>query len=371
MKSENIQHIGDKSYIKSKVGMLPTEDESLIGIHTYQKSHNGLSYDRYGTDLPDRIRQHLYFLSDEEIKQGDYVRHSNKDIGKVTMIYDGKYNMRVLNSGAISGGLTLVNGKKIIASTDKSLVTTIRNRKGLSDDYSSVEHLPRPSNEFLKAFCDRGGIDEVLIEVKKPWSERSLGDDNNGVNAEYINHNYYMGDIPELKVAQDNTITIKPVQEDIQTQALEILKKELSKYHAGAGTLWDNLSLGSGYSQAARDIVAEILALKPLQEEKIEDKWISVKEGFPNEDEVVDIWAHHNDSDQKKYKSLEGSDYFKKYCNQNDLDGWRIPNMKFFTDKEDNETIHLFRELKEEFYKILCVENGEILYWRRIISPLK
>lgn len=107
------------------------------------------------------IVQHLYILSDDEIKEGDWYLLDDNTINKAS----ANLNMDWYKN----------HEKKIIASTDSSL------------------ELPRPSNEFKKKYCEKGDINEVLVE----YMDYKLNNEIQEV----------------LKVAPDNTITIYPIEE--------------------------------------------------------------------------------------------------------------------------------------------------------------
>lgn len=168
-------------YVKSKIVMLPTKDGSKIGKVKQPINHLIYNKDYINSELVEN--QHLHFLSNEEIKEGDW------------LLADGYNNMHPKHLGiakadkeqlrAILQGFT---AKKIIATTDESL------------------NLPRPSNEFLKKYCELGGIDEVVVEYVEEY-DWSLGD---------IAIDYPIG--YKLKVAPDNTISIKSIQQKIYTQ---------------------------------------------------------------------------------------------------------------------------------------------------------
>ena len=73
---------------------------------------------------------HLYFTTDEEIKEGDWMMNLNGDA-----IYQHFGN-----------GGDFEQWNKIIATTDPEL------------------ELPQPSQAFIKAYCEQGGFDEVDVE---------------------------------------------------------------------------------------------------------------------------------------------------------------------------------------------------------------
>lgn len=94
-------------------------------------------------------RQYLYFTTDEEIKEGDWIITAYNKIVKTvkahTILEDEKC-------------------KKIIATTDQQLriKSTIRESYALDMNYGKVlSILPQPSKEFIKEYCESGGIDEV------------------------------------------------------------------------------------------------------------------------------------------------------------------------------------------------------------------
>lgn len=83
--------------------------------------------------------QHLYFVTDDEIKEGDW--KYNTQMNCITQHQrEGK--------GLPTELLTAASWcRKIVATTNLTL------------------QLPTPSNTFLKEYCDKGGIDEVAIEI--------------------------------------------------------------------------------------------------------------------------------------------------------------------------------------------------------------
>jgi len=133
------------------------------------------------------IQQHLYILSDDEIKEGDWVyeRVMNciMQIGKDVSLKRCQKSL-------------LVN--KIIATTDQSLKLNCYQLL----DFITQCSLPKPSNEFIQEFCKKDGIDEVIVEYEEilPFNEKS-------------------GYKP--KVAPDNTILIYPVEDSCDRKELK------------------------------------------------------------------------------------------------------------------------------------------------------
>lgn len=175
---QKITVIDSKFYQECKVIILPTKDITRIGINPKRLSDNKLYYFDMGAVASDC--QHLYFISDEEIKD-DWVIHLPADNHNKPFhvhINGSKLFLQEWNDNPLV--------KKIIATTDEKLGIT------------------RPSNEFLKRYCEKGGIDTVLIEVEngKPYS--TSGKEFGAL--EFAEANMI------LKVAPDNTITIRSIQ---------------------------------------------------------------------------------------------------------------------------------------------------------------
>lgn len=153
-----------------KVIMLPTEDStSIIKLAT----SSTLYYYSSPTSAATKhlyANQHLHFISDEGIKVGDWCVHLSRG-----------YVFKVYNFGESNGSVTLipsennlpedlefllVDCKKVVATTDKSLVYLTNNgRVGYK--------LPQIPQEFVENYCKVGGIDEVDIEYDLDYDEHS------------------------------------------------------------------------------------------------------------------------------------------------------------------------------------------------------
>lgn len=163
--------------------------------------------------------QHLYFLSDEDIKEDDYVL--------------------VLESGFIIKNTdTSLDGasekwKKIIATTDKSLDTWRESYVGIPPKKSNVkfpnEQLPKPSMSFINKFIEEYNKGNLITEVLIEYEELADDDMMNHQLDPEIEENWL-----KLKVnPKDNTITIKPTKqtwtkEELPLAELESLKSILN-----------------------------------------------------------------------------------------------------------------------------------------------
>lgn len=143
------------------------------------------------------IPRHLYIVSDDEIKEGDWVyNEKNPTYGKV-------FQCVVDNETGIYKGPS--GFKKIIATTDKSLLRD-KDKVDYFKEYVPIGdmYLPSPSADFIKKYCEAGGIDEVDVEYEYKTEVHT---------GEYV-----------LKVDSHNTITtIHPVKDNWTREEVEAL----------------------------------------------------------------------------------------------------------------------------------------------------
>lgn len=172
---------------KCKVVMLPTKDQKAAAI--WKSKASG----RLFTDTISAAKgtlysgNHLYILSDDEIKEGDWVIDNRK----------GCDNFIHQISCKVKGGV-----KKIIATTDQLEV----------DRRERLSILPSPSQSFIERYCEKGGIDKVMVEyqenVSGGWIPSYNDPDNSGLAEPAEPDGTF-----SLKVSEkDNTITIRSVK---------------------------------------------------------------------------------------------------------------------------------------------------------------
>ena len=194
-----------EQFKRAKVVMLPTNEKTNI-INTNQ----GLLYnsnDYIG------INQHLYIISDDEIKEGDY--YIIDDIPELLK----------------NNGLKFIDDycKKVIATTDTSLYIHQKETISLPE---RVFYLPQPSKQFIEKYIEeynKGNIiTDVLVEYEYLLDDRAV--------LPYWN----------LKVnTKDNTITIKKLKETYNKEELcQILEKYTSFLWSEVGIHYP-ISLGN------------------------------------------------------------------------------------------------------------------------------
>ena len=153
MNKQQIIYMDNKPYIKYDVVMLPTKNESSLWINC----ENKLKIHIKDMMCPGKQEsQHLYIISDEEIKEGDWV---SDDIEIIQA------------SSKLVKAQTLINRrewKKIIATTDKSLSINMYDINGVREVNFDIT-LPQPSRQFIEKYIEeynKGNIiTEVLVEV--------------------------------------------------------------------------------------------------------------------------------------------------------------------------------------------------------------
>lgn len=187
---------------KVQVIMLPTEDKSSIIINTYINNTHSIkpllsiqagkqylasimSHDDTSSLIARGLQpQHLYFTTDDEIKEGDWCIDVDEFGGMILNIAYPK-NIRPAHLQQL----------KIIATTDKLKVIV---KKGKF--FNKGKYLPQPSQAFIEKYCKEDGIDEVLVEYERiDTYPKTLNDTNWGKL------------IP--KIDSHNTITIHPIKD--------------------------------------------------------------------------------------------------------------------------------------------------------------
>lgn len=127
---------------KARVVMIPTDDKtSKIWL---DNDVNKLIFDPVG--IKNCTPQHLYVISDGEIKEKD------RFIDSCNQITIHKNN----------GKLKSYGNYKIIATTDKSLKVEQIEPYDMKSPFHNG--LPQPSKTFIEKYCKVGGIDDVLVE---------------------------------------------------------------------------------------------------------------------------------------------------------------------------------------------------------------
>ena len=156
------------------------------------------------------VAQNLYFLSDEEIKEGDWMFH-NLDKKPIQW-----------NEEETETNPSVCGYKKIIATTDKSLKQEIF---GLGE--TAMCSLPQPSTSFIEKFVEeynKGNvITEVMVEYERVFKHN-----------EFMEREFF----DSLKInSKDNTITIRKVKDNWNRE--EVLQLLRIAFFRNGGTKTD------------------------------------------------------------------------------------------------------------------------------------
>ena len=188
---------------RAKVHLLPTNDErAVIGLTADEKTlwfaHRGVG-NSYGN-------KHLYFTTDDEIKEGDWF-----------MFYGEPRQAKNLIAEPVNQG-------KIIATTDPNLHSTRLKDCPVNpeDNMVSVRGVSKPSKEFIEEYCRVGGIDEVDVEYGL-FHDGNFKDDD---------ETHAFKAIRKPRVNSNNEIIIHPVKDSWTVEDLPDLLNRFCKDHS-------------------------------------------------------------------------------------------------------------------------------------------
>tara|TARA_R110000751_G_scaffold28319_5_gene73926 strand:+ start:1727 stop:2398 length:672 start_codon:yes stop_codon:yes gene_type:complete len=189
----------DANRKRVQVHMLPTEDKSDIIENNsldfiYHSSHK--DYSHWGVEESEHLSyQHLYFTTDgiPNFKHPKYNVNGNK-----LEVWDAD-DMECLDLVSI----------KIIATTDPKLYLLEIDEVGIESKFS----LPQPSQAFIKAYCEQGGIDGIdEVDVEYETGSSAISD---YIQNKPVNHTLYR----YLKVDPiHNTITTHRIVEKVYSR---------------------------------------------------------------------------------------------------------------------------------------------------------
>lgn len=212
---------------KVKVVMLSTEKASklllLDNILSYCKSIKIEKYISNNKEEEQALPQHLYLVSDEEIKDNDhfmsafygYPLQNTKEWREKQKELLGKYP-----------DLSDLKQHKIIATTDKSLKIPINKhliRLEEADERDETFLLPQIPESFIEAYVKANGeINEVEVE----YEQKRWGYYSKNINSESINHN-----VKEYLFLTDNNEVIISLKEEDKLYNINDIKKLIELYN--------------------------------------------------------------------------------------------------------------------------------------------
>ncbi len=202
---------------KTPVVMLPTNQKAKKGDY-YIGSFGKIAECDNGTlKYADGNVLNLYFLSDEEIKEGDWYYELH------TTVDNPKYLEQIHQAGKDNDNWKRSTGyrMKIIATTDESLSEQIMYYPdgGIIGNKESYKSLPQPSQSFIERFIERYNAGAPITHVMVEYV----------MGGKFETFKEMKEFKPHLLVnPKDNTITIKPVKDNwTREEVIELLKKNL------------------------------------------------------------------------------------------------------------------------------------------------
>lgn len=199
-----------------KVVMLPTNEKAPEHdyLFLYQPSNRLVK---------DGFVQHLYILSDEEIKEGDwcYDKLNNKVYQASSIVI---HNMKSMEYE--------IYLKKIIATTDKSLGLNKYDQQIVERWGNSKNQLPQPSEGFLDVYVDFYNRGKPITEVMVEYEEEFFADSKGGFGSEKERDDYVFRtgashscwSRKSLKInPKDNTITIHKCKDSWSKEEVKAL----------------------------------------------------------------------------------------------------------------------------------------------------
>lgn len=212
---------------KAKVIMLPTKDYTHIKLDS---DGVRLWYDNRPTHTDIHKHQHLYLVTDEEIKEGDWFI-ANQGVHICVRIdkEDTQYPYVTINSKGDIIKHSRHWNTKIIATTDMELF--------YGDEVGYAEHLPQIPQDFIekyvKEYNEGNIITDILVEHEKKCNLRPKDCEYSGCRV--LNQCGNNRDVNFLlKVSKDNTITIHHKDSWNREEVENLLIKALN--HEGYNT---------------------------------------------------------------------------------------------------------------------------------------
>jgi hypothetical protein len=190
------------TFKKTKVVMLPTNKKAPNHDYLFlYKPSNRL--------VKDGFVQHLYFLLDEPIKEGDWciMLDSIGNVFSNPQQYTDP-STQYLNKGH----------RKIIATTDKSLMIEGKcscMKPEVGGCYQCNENLPQPSQSFIEKFVEEYNKGNVITEVMVEY-ERDEEIDGYGYDTLKINF-------------KDNTITIRKIKDSWNREEVVLFAEKYAR----------------------------------------------------------------------------------------------------------------------------------------------
>lgn len=251
----------------AKIVLLATQNKSNICL----LKSNKLNYGAEFISSSNTTAQHLYILSDDEIKEGDWVLYGEDSIMQVKSSYDNDVTGDDIWLGDSLNGLATQKNfcKKVITTTDKLLKSDWVYKNNI------IPQIPQSFIEYFITEYNKGNIiTDVMVEYE--YSNRLNGD---GESIGFKVH-----EPVKLKLNPDNTINISTAKNHIINDFTKELKKEFSDVNLdyldfAADRFVNNISAvkDSWTREEVHNLMMQAWIFgesKPNQHYSIREKWI-------------------------------------------------------------------------------------------------
>ena len=150
--------------------------------------------------------QHLYIISDDDIKEGDWVI----------------WNNQIEQAKRVESQMAYHGFKKIIATTDRSLqINTFYKVTGVFDG-----GLPQPSQQFIEKYIEEYNKGNVIIDVLVEYETLKTT-----ANNKHFGEGHIYSITNKLKInPKDNTITIKKLKDSFNLEEMYKLMDDYQDY---------------------------------------------------------------------------------------------------------------------------------------------
>jgi len=151
--------------------------------------------------------QHLYILSDDEIKEGDWVYDNYR---KALLLAPNKNNVDFFN-------MTSNRYKKIVTTTDKSLY--YESTKDIGIKLKGLQQLAQLPESFIKAYIKAYNEGNPITEVDLELEANTLLEDGDDLSQMW-----------KIKTRQDNTVIIHQSKMYTKNEVVELLELMLNHH---------------------------------------------------------------------------------------------------------------------------------------------
>lgn len=210
--------------------MLPTNEKAQITFvkHTQGKNVGKLQIPVAGGEYRRLLNydfepQHLYILSDEEIKEGDWVydKLNNKVYQANSIVIHNmksmEYEIFLEKIIATTDGSLRLNSVKVPVSSDFTLEQISQN----------MPCLPQPSQQFIEKFVEEYNKGNVITDIMVEYEELSYQKELDKPIHKGLGVYRFDETVPynKLKISKDNTITIRKCKESwSREEVLQLLR---------------------------------------------------------------------------------------------------------------------------------------------------